>query len=134
MSTGPPRVPMRRQSYPFPPAGYRLRLPEPPGPPGVPFEQGPWGRGRARSPWLLDAQVRERGRGGDPASWGALEEAELEQVGLGHVLDRVLLLPHRHGQGGQPDRGAAEALAQHPQQGQVELVQAKAVDLEQLQG
>src|SRR5207249_2695500 len=41
------------------------------------------------------------------------------------------LLPHADGQGGQTDRSAAEAAAQGPQDGAVDLVEAALVDAEQ---
>src|SRR5688572_37109 len=48
--------------------------------------------------------------GDDASARRALEEAELEQVRLVDVLDRVRLLAERHGERGQPDGPAAEPL------------------------
>ena len=61
--------------------------------------------GGSRPRWAKAASVATR-----PAR-RAHQEALLEQVGLVDVLDRVGLLAHRHGQRRQPDRAAAELLA-----------------------
>src|SRR5260221_10034012 len=66
-------------------------------------EQGlPGRRGR------LETEMRE-GRGGRRAPpRGALDQSLLEQVGLVHVLDRVLLLPHRDRERREADGSARE--------------------------
>ena len=46
--------------------------------------------------------------GQHPSTRGALQQALLEQIGLEHVLDRVLLLADRDGERREPDRAAAE--------------------------
>ena len=48
--------------------------------------------------------------GDDAAARRALDEAELEQIGLVHVLDRLLLFAERDRQRGETDRAAAELL------------------------
>src|ERR671935_131660 len=69
--------------------------------------------------------------GYDPAAGRPLEEPELQQVRLDHVLDRVGLLPHRRRERREPDRTAAELVEQAEQDGEVELVEPLLVDLEQ---
>src|SRR6266545_2100568 len=105
--------------------------------PKLPLEEGALGRparGRAgRGAGWGEAEMGEGGGAGDPAAWRALQEAQLDQVRLGHVLDRVWLLADRHRQGGEPHRLAAVALAEHLEQRHVQLVEAERVDLEQLQ-
>ena len=76
-------------------------------------------------------RVGVRGRAAAPRR--ALDEAALQQVGLVDVLERVLLLLHRDRERGQPDRAAAEALADRRQDLAVQPVQARVVDLEQVQ-
>ena len=61
----------------------------------------------------------------------ALEEAELEQVRLVDVLDRLRLLAERDGERREPDRPAAELLDDAAQELAVEPLEAGAVDLEQ---
>src|SRR5439155_383470 len=67
----------------------------------------------------------------DAAARGALEHAELEQVGLVDVLDGLRLLTDGDGQGGQPDGATVEPLADRRQDGPVDLVEAGLVDAEQ---
>jgi len=69
--------------------------------------------------------------GDDPSSRRALQEAELEQVRLVDVLDRLGLLAERDGERRQPDRAAAEALDHAAQELTVEALEPDFVDLEQ---
>ena len=55
-----------------------------------------------RQPEVLEAALGEHA-----AARRALDQALLQQVGLVDVLDRVLLLVDRDGQGREPDRAAA---------------------------
>src|SRR5436853_361984 len=64
----------------------------------------------------------------------ALDQPALEQIGLVHVFDRVLLLPHGHGQRREPHRPPAELLADRAQDLSIEPVQALVVDLEEIEG
>ena len=79
------------------------------------------------------AEVRAAQLRHDPAARGALEEAQLEQVGLVDVLDRVSLLAERDGERRQPDRAAVEPLHDRPQQLAVGALEPFAVDLEQVE-
>ena len=63
----------------------------------------------------------------------AVEEADLQQVGLVDVLDRVGLLADRGRQRVHAHRAAAELLDDREQQLAVDLVEAVGVDLEQRQ-
>jgi hypothetical protein len=72
--------------------------------------------------------------GGDPAAGGAREQALLDEERLDDVLDGVDLLPHRDGEGGQPDGAAGEGGAQRLEDAVVEAVEAALVDLEQVEG
>ena len=71
--------------------------------------------------------------GDDPPARRALEEAELEQVRLVDVLDRVGLLAERDGERREADRAAAELLGDRRQQLAVDALEPAAVDLEQLE-
>ena len=62
-----------------------------------------------------------------------LEEAELQQVRLVDVLDRVGLLAERDGEGRQPDRPAAELERDRLEELAVDALEPLLVDLEQLQ-
>src|SRR5580658_2303543 len=62
------------------------------------------------------------------AAGSALKQSALEQIGLVDVLDRVLLLPHRHRQGRQPHRAAPELLAQGAEDLAVQAVEAERID------
>ena len=66
--------------------------------------------------------TRPRGR--------ALHEAQLEEVRLGDVLERVGLLVERGGERRHTDRTAAELLDDRPDERDVHLVEAELVDLE----
>ncbi len=79
------------------------------------------------------AQVGERRGGRHPPARRALDQAQLEQIGLVDVLDRVLLLADRDRERREPDRAAAELLADRAQDLAVEAVEAELVDLEQLE-
>ena len=69
--------------------------------------------------------------GHDPAARRALEEAELEQVRLVDVLDRLGLLAERDRERREADRPAAELLDDRAQQLAVEALEPRLVDLEQ---
>ena len=84
-------------------------------------------------PGRLQAEVREGALRGRPPARRALDQAALEQVGLVDVLDRVLLLAHRDRERREPDRAAAELLADRAQDLAVEAVEARVVDLEQVE-
>src|SRR5947209_5406948 len=71
------------------------------------------------------------GRGAAPRS--ALDQAPLEEVGLIHVLDRVLLLPYGHRQCGQPDRAAGKLFADRAQDLPVQPIEPFVIDLEQIE-
>ena len=71
--------------------------------------------------------------GDDAPARRPLQEAELEQVRLVDVLDRVRLLAERHRERREPDRAAAELLDDRAQQLAVEPLEAGLVDLEQLE-
>src|SRR6266550_2970826 len=109
---------------------------------------GGWGVHRASLPpshgtFLEEARVRFRlGSGtevgaaerGDRAAAGRpLDEAELQEVRLVHVLDRVRLLAERRREGAEPDRATAVLLRDRPQELAVEPLEPNLVDLEQFQ-
>jgi hypothetical protein len=75
-------------------------------------------RRRARSEQRVgigpDTEVRAPERGDHPAARGALEKAELQQVRLVDVFDRLRLFPERHRERREPDRAAAELLDHAP--------------------
>ena len=85
-----------------------------------------------RSP--ADGAARRRGaprpRGWPPGPRGAHEQALLDEERLVDVLDGLGRLADADGQGRQPDRSAAEALAERRQDGPVDLVEAELVDPE----
>ena len=70
----------------------------------------------------------------DPPARGALQEAELQQVRLVDVLDRVGLLAERDGERREADGPAAELERDRLQQLAVGALEAVVVDLEQLEG
>ena len=72
--------------------------------------------------------------GEDAAARSPLEQALLEEIGLEHVLDRVLLLADRDRQGREADRAAGELRRDDVEQGAVGAVEARRVDLEHRQG
>ena len=72
--------------------------------------------------------------GGRPAARGAVEEAELQEVGLVDVLDGVGLLGDGRSQGVHADRPAPELVDDGQKESAVHLVEAVGVDLEQRQG
>ena len=80
------------------------------------------------SPRCSNARLRGRA-----AARRALDQAALEQVRLVDVLDRVLLLADRDRERREPDRAAAELLADRAQDLAVEAVEALVVDLEQVE-
>ena len=73
------------------------------------------------------------GRGAATA-WRAHDQPLAHEVGLGHGLHCLWLLPHAHRQRGQPHRASPEAGAQGLQDGAVQAVQPEGIDLEDLQG
>src|SRR6266511_817280 len=77
---------------------------------------------------VLAAQV-----GQHPTPRRALDEAQLEQVGLVDVLDRVRLLAQRDGEGRQSHRAASELVRDRPEQLAVHALQALGVDLEEIE-
>ena len=68
----------------------------------------------------------------DPSLGGAVEESELEEIGLDHVHDRILLLADRGGDGIQIDRSAAIFFDNRLEHAAVDIVQTKRIDLEQV--
>src|SRR5204863_7205598 len=66
-------------------------------------------------------------------AYGSLDDAELEQVGLVDIFDRVRLLAKSHRERGETDRVALELLDDRPEQRAVRALQPVAVDLHQLQ-
>ena len=77
---------------------------------------------------MLAAEV-----GDDAAARRALDEAELQQVRLVHVLDRVRLLAERDRQRRETDRAAAELQQDRGEQLTVDPLEPDPVDLEQLE-
>ena len=77
-------------------------------------------RQRARAD---DAQVLQGAVRRHPPTRRALQEPELQQVRLHHVLDRVGLLPHRSRERGQADGPAAELLREAPQDRVVQAIE-----------
>ena len=69
----------------------------------------------------------------DAAARGSLDQAELEEVRLVDVLDRVLLLPERHRQGREPDRPAVELVHDRAEEIPVDPLEPLVVDLEKSQ-
>src|SRR5581483_10190349 len=67
----------------------------------------------------------------DAAARRALQEAELEQVRLVDVLDRLRLLAERDGEVRESDRPAVEPFDDRPQELAVEALEARFVDLEE---
>src|SRR6188474_607797 len=67
-----------------------------------------------------------------PAAGWPLEQSLLQEIGLEHVLDRVLLLADRHRQRREADRPPAELGRHRIEQGAVGAVEAASVDLEHL--
>ena len=69
----------------------------------------------------------------DAASRRSLQEAELEEIGLVDVPDRVRLLAERYRECREPDRPAAELVRDCLEQLTVYALEADLVDLEQLE-
>src|SRR4051794_2362627 len=80
------------------------------------------------------ADVRAAELRDDSPSRGALDEAELQEKGLVHVLDRVRFLAERHRERRQAHRAAAELADDRAKQLAVGALESRAVDLEQLEG
>ena len=87
----------------------------------------------ARRRGQLEPEVRVGGRRRGAPARRALEHAQLEQVGLVDVLDRVLLLADGDRERREPDRAAGELHADRAQDLAVEAVEPELVDLEQLE-
>src|ERR1700688_1535365 len=79
------------------------------------------------------AEVPVSELGGNPASRGARQEPDLDQVGLVHILDRLRFLREGGGNGVEPNRPALELEDQRLQKLAVERLQAQLVDLEHAQ-
>src|SRR4051794_40986287 len=79
------------------------------------------------------AEVRAAVLRDDAAARRALDEAELEQVRLVDILDRVGLLTERNGERREADRAAAEALDDRAQQLAVDAFQTELVHLVQVE-
>ena len=77
---------------------------------------------------MLAAQLRH-----DPSTGRPLDEAELEQVRLVDVLDRVRLLAQCHRQRREADRASVEALDNRTEERTVRALEPTAVDLEQFE-
>ena len=90
------------------------------------FEQARLRRGRHTD--VRASELRDH----TPAR-GALEEAELEQVRLVDVLDRVGLLAERDGERGEADRATFELVRDRPEQLAVRALETLGVDLEQVE-
>src|SRR5438046_2116826 len=83
---------------------------------------------RGGGPDVLAAELRH-----DPAARRPLQEAELEQIRLVDVLDRVGLLAERDRKGGEPDRAAVESLHHRAQESAVDPLEPALVDLHQVE-
>src|SRR5439155_7554941 len=79
------------------------------------------------------AEVGASQLGDDAPAWRPLDEPELKQVRLVHVLDRVPLLAERDCKRRQPDRPATETLDDRAQQLAVDAFEPLLVDLVQLE-
>src|SRR5581483_6936145 len=77
------------------------------------------------------SEVRLSELGDDAAAGRPLQEAELQQVGLVDVLDRLGLLPERDRKRREPNRAAAEPLHDAAEELAVEPLESCAVHLEQ---
>ena len=77
---------------------------------------------------MCAAELRDRA-----AARRALDEAELQEVRLVHVLDRVGLLAERRGERRQADGAAVELLPDRAQELTVGPLEPGLVDLEQLE-
>src|SRR5207253_658791 len=86
--------------------------------------------GRRIAHGRLQTKVVPGGPGGHPPARRAHEQADLEQEGLVHVLDRLRLLAHGDGEGADADRSPAEVAAEGGEDGTVDLVEPQGVDAE----
>ena len=73
------------------------------------------------------------GGSGHSTPGGAHEQALLDEERLVDILHGLGGLAHADGQGGQPHRSAAKALAQGRQDGPVDLVEPGLIDAEKVQ-
>src|SRR5215204_433234 len=64
----------------------------------------------------------------DPASWGALDQATLQQVGFVDILDGIARLAEGHGDRTDADRPAVELVYDEPEVIPVGPVEAEVVD------
>src|SRR5690554_6765308 len=77
----------------------------------------------------FDAKMFVREPGRHPASRGPVEKADLEQVRLDDLFDRVFFFVDGGGDRTQTDRAAIKLLDDRPQQFGVPFVEAIAVDI-----
>ena len=68
------------------------------------------------------------------AARGAGDQAELDEIGLDDVLDRVARFAEARGEGFDPDRAAVVEVGDHREVAAVHRVEPEAVDLEPAQG
>ena len=66
--------------------------------------------------------------GGHAALRGPLEETQLDQEGLVNFFEGLALLPHRHGEGRQAHRSAAELFDGGHEDGPIHVIETEAVD------
>ena len=78
-------------------------------------------------------EVRSPQVGDHTTAWGSLQEAELEQVRLVDVLDRVGLLAERDGDRGEADRASAELEGDRLEELAVDPLEPSLVDLVELE-
>src|SRR5688572_20880030 len=64
----------------------------------------------------------------------SIEESDLNEIRLDHLLDRVFVFVDRRRDGPEPDRSAAELLDDRQQELRVGLVETERVDLESIEG
>ena len=79
------------------------------------------------------AEMGAAERGDGAAARRSLDEAELQEIRLVHVLDRVRLLAQGGGERVEPDGTAVVLLDDRPQELAVEPLEPRLVDLEQLE-
>lgn len=71
--------------------------------------------------------------GGNAAARSTIQKADLDQVGLGDLLERVRFLAQRRCDGVQPDGPAAVVLEDDPNQPAVQPVESEGIDAETFQ-
>src|SRR5512138_3020444 len=72
------------------------------------------------------------GLGRDASLSRSVQEAELEEIGLDYVHDRILLLTDRGGDGIQADRSATVFVDDRLEHAAVEVVQTERVNLQEV--